>query len=343
MSPAEKMQAWAEKLIADARPGPTSTPSSVQGLVNVHLFLQGKRSQLFGMQTSPTAFATPEALGRCASDALRSWFEHYESIGEADSQASLWNATQLLALDMALPEPPAVKRRRMLTEARDRAFSELAKPNEACGEASQELADALVRIRANVKGTFFEKFGKYIGSVDRADLNAANFEWLEDSWLEFADVPTDPCFLPIAGADGDYIGVLIHPVFRGEQCPVVFSFHEESPRMYWIAASAEHLERVVEQAAKAGKDRKKRIDEARGPRSDFVTSLLDMPDGGSSQLPEWVIDERLKAFEWASNGLDDAAAAALDEAYVRADATFPTISLRAQRLTREWAATLRSA
>lgn len=314
MSPAEKMQAWAEKLIAEARPGPTSTPSSVQDLVNVHLFLHGKRSQLFGMQASPTAFATPEALGRCASDALRSWFEHYESTGDADSQADLWHAIQRLGLEMALPEPPAVKRRRLLREAKDRAVSELARPSEACREASQELADALVRIRAKVQGTFFEKSGKYIGPVDGADLNAENFEWLEDSWLEFADVPTDPCFLPIAGADGDYIGVLIHPVLQGEPCPIVFSFHEESPRTYWIAASAEHLERMVDEAGKVGKDRKKRIDEARGPRSDLVTSLLDMPDEGSSLLPEWVIDERRKAFEWVSNGLEEAAAAALDEA-----------------------------
>lgn len=38
------------EFIAEARPGPTSTPSSVQDLVHVHLLLQGKRSQLFGMQ-----------------------------------------------------------------------------------------------------------------------------------------------------------------------------------------------------------------------------------------------------------------------------------------------------
>lgn len=82
---------------------------------------------------------------------------------------------------MALPEPPALKRRRVLMEGMDRAFSELAKPSEACREASQELADALVRIRAKVHGTFFEKSGKYIGSVDGADLNVENFEWLEDS------------------------------------------------------------------------------------------------------------------------------------------------------------------
>lgn len=149
-------------------------------------------------------------------------------------------------------------------------------------------------------------------------------------------LPSDP------RADGDYIGVLIHPVLRAEPCPIVFSSHEESPRTYWIAASAEHLERMIDEAGKVGKDRKKRIDAARGRRSALVTSLLDIPDEGSSLLPEWVIDERRKAFEWALNGLEEAAAAAL-EAYVRAEAPFATTLLRAQRLAREWAATLRSA
>lgn len=347
MSPAEKMQAWAEKLIGDARPGPTSPMSSVQDLVNVHQFFRGKCPHLFGMQARPSAFADPEALRRSASDALRAWFEHFESTGESDARANVWEVTRRIGLDLGLPEPEPLKRRRLLAEARDQALSSIGRPSEASRETSPGLADALARIRKAMPGTSFAKIGKYLGPADARDLHAASFEWLGDSWLDFAEVPTDPCFLPVAGADGDYLGALVHPLLCAEPAPVVFSFHEESPRMQWIAASLDHLERMIDEAGKPGRDRKKRVDAVRGPRSEIVALLLDyLPEGGSPRLPEWCVAERRGAFAWVLGEGDGAAtAAALEQVYAKAGAeaaAFPLASLRAQALAREWSTRLRA-
>jgi hypothetical protein len=98
------------------------------------------------------------------------------------------------------------------------------------------VRDALGQLREIGQRVPFPVVAKRIRLPHQLDF--AQFEWLADDWENVAAAQLATNFLPIAGADGDYLGVLLDPglLARG-QAPVVYYFHEHDPVYTWVFES----------------------------------------------------------------------------------------------------------
>lgn len=128
----------------------------------------------------------------------------------AHREAAEWRRKQA-ALQMvlqALPGPVEAAKELGLTNALELTLLEKARSHEAA-------------VRRGVK---------------KLDLGFVDFEWCFDTWSE---EPRDPCLFTIGGADGDDLGIYVHPATTGAQgpFPVVYYFHEQDPAYRVVAPS----------------------------------------------------------------------------------------------------------
>ncbi|MDI1476736.1 hypothetical protein [Polyangium sp. y55x31] len=260
----EKMQSWAMRMIEEARP-PSRTITAIDDLLALRSFFNGGRTILFGMKTTPDAFEDPSALVEEARDALREWFDHFGEIGDAKEQAQLYYRLEHL---IEIPEPELVRQERAANEARESAkrdaLSVLPRPLDAVAAVSPSLAAALQNPQGGRSEDFFAKYGEALTPKGNTSLDMSNFDWLsaDPDWDELVGSRFDAPFFPIAGSDGDYVGVLVFLEAPDDDAVVLYYSHEEG--FSFMAESLQHWNAMCDAASAGGRGVKKQVDRARG-------------------------------------------------------------------------------
>lgn len=250
----EQMQSWALGRITAAFP-PSEAMTAIDDLYRVAPFFAGESALLFGMKTTPDAFADPAQLIERSRAGLRAWFDHFGAAGELEQQAKLYPAIR--ANDPAVPEPELVRRRHEAHEAYEAAkraaVAKLPRPIEAVARVSKSLALAIQAVRGARPDDFFSAHGRQLVVEGDPTASLGNFEWLaaDPEWDELVEAAFDPPFFPFAGADGDYVGVFVSE----EETPVVYFSHEEG---FFLAARNLELWNAMCDAAARDDVRRKR-------------------------------------------------------------------------------------
>lgn len=92
----------------------------------------------------------------------------------------------------------------------------------------------------------------------------SNFDWLsaDPDWDDVVGSRFDAPFFPIAGSDGDYVGVLVFLEAPGDDAVVLYYSHEEG--FFFMAESLRHWNAMCDAASAGGRGVKKQVDRARG-------------------------------------------------------------------------------
>ena len=304
----EKMQSWARGMIEAARP-PSNAITAIEDLLNLNSFFDGDRTLLFGMKTTPdgsssftctrktSTFENPSALVEEARAALREWFDHLAEIGDAKQQSRLY---YMLGNRLDLPEPALVRQEREAGEARDAAkrdaLSVLPRPLDAVAAVSPSLAAALRDPRGGRSEDFFSDHGEVLTAKGKPSLHTSRFEWLsaDPDWDELVGSRFDAPFFPIAGSDGDYVGVLVYPKASNDDAVVLYYSHEEG--FSFMAESLQHWSAMCDAASLGKRGAKQRVDRARGrqPNLQIDGALPPNAYGVAFEKAEAIMD-RLRA------------------------------------------------
>jgi len=258
------MQSWAMAQITDAFP-PAQSLSALDDLQRVEPFFARETSLLFGMKTTPEAFDDPASLIERARAGLLAWFEHFGKTGDDAEQARLYSAVRTFAPDLA--EPDSVKRQHEAAEvsarARQAVLADRPRPMRVITTVAPALARALAQVRGPRSDEFFELHGKQLAAackLGRFAVSLDHFEWLQaanealdPAWDELTEASFDAPFFPFAGADGDYLGVLV-VAGSNDAAPVVVYSHEEGYRA--VAANLAEWNALCDQLAAGTKPRR---------------------------------------------------------------------------------------
>jgi len=247
---------WIAERINECAPLSTRGSAGVEDLLRAALFFEGKASQVFGMAAQLNSMPGAEDLHAACLSALRKWFDEFATTDPA-AQVNLYEVARRHGLPLQLPEPASIKATRELEQQRDSALAQF-------GCLSDSLADwrslwtqleALRAVGARVPFCAVTKF-----TAQPKSLDISQFEWLNDTWAAVAKEGIEPAFLPIAGADGDYLGILLDSELRTQQVdpPVVYYSHEHDPVYSWVFESCATAERVF-LAAEAKRPRRRAL------------------------------------------------------------------------------------
>ncbi len=319
---------WIRTKVEQCSPHGARGRAGLEDLVRAVLYFDGKSSQLFGLAANRGEITELDALRAEAVSLIRRWYDELAS--EPAAQRNLFEAVERHGLRMHLPEPESLIVIRALELERDRALSALGTPSDML---PADLRRAVAELRAAGAGVPF-------ASVARAltwtfPIGLTTFEWLPDAWAAFAMEPLDPAFLPLAGIDGDYLGVLLDDaLLREHQVPIVYYFHERSPTYTWLFEScttaADTLRAIAEGRA---------VDRSmRGVEHSSVTACLAELSAGAPPADPMTPRGVRKRAMW--NEVDaDEASAVLEKAGLE----LAVMHLRAGRLWNEGDAKLRAA
>ena len=259
----QQMQAWALGRIEAAFP-PSESMSAIDDLYRVRPFFSGESALLFGMKTTPDAFEEPVELVERSKAGLRAWFDHFGNAGDTEQQAKLYYVVK--AGDPTVAEPEFVGRKREAAEAFESAkcaaLAKLPRPIEAVAQVSKSLAAALTGARGVRPDNFFAQHGSRIAVDGEPSPNWKNFDWLspDPEWEELVGASFDAPFFPFAGADGDYVGVLV--LDAANEAPVVYFSHEEG--FFFVAQTLEQWNTMCDEAAATARGAKRKPRKAQG-------------------------------------------------------------------------------
>lgn len=224
-----------------------------------------------------------------------------------------------------LPEPESVRSVRALERDRDHELSKHGPPSAAL-TAWPALAEELAALRTAGSGVTFSKIAKYV-SLPKT-LSIAQFEWLPDEWSAFGEAGLEPTFYPLAGADGDYLGLVLDAelLSHGVPAPLVYYFHENDPIYSWVFESCACAAQVVRLAETKGR----KDQSLRGTEHPAVTAFLrEMNDVGAAEG----VTPRLQSRRWLwGEPADDEVALVFE----RAGNLFAARNVAAQRIWRDY-------
>lgn len=263
-----KTEAWIAAQIRECEPGGPRGRTGVEALVLALLFFEGKGTQVFGMTADRTSMPEADALRAACASAVRGWFD---ALGRSDvaSQVRLYDFMTQRGLVVDLPVPPSVAAVQALEHERAQELARLGTPSEALPPVPG-LASDLAELRALGERVSFERLERYVQFKGPPDMEA--FVWLPDDWSAVASPELEPTFLPIAGGDGDYLGLLLDDgLLNGGLVPLVCYFHEHDPIYTWVFESCGTAVPVL-QAAES-KASSKSV--SRGREHDAVNAFLE--------------------------------------------------------------------
>ncbi len=241
---------WIAGKIAECVPGgvrgqPGMVDAAISDLLVAFAFLEGKRSQLFGMTAQVNAI--PEAMELRAScmTAIQGWFRELSKSDPA-SQVVLYQKLRQMKLNLGVSEPEILTKARTLISERNQALEQLGRPSMALA-AWPELQKAVLDLRS-LATIPLKSAQKYL-RLPR-DLSVASFDWLADTWLDVASSGLDPECLPLAGADGDYLVLYVSSeLLAGRDSPLLYYFHEEDPPLTFVFDSCQTAATVLRAAS----------------------------------------------------------------------------------------------
>jgi hypothetical protein len=111
---------------------------------------------------------------------------------------------------------------------------------------------------------FFGEHGGWLTPKGNASLDTASFEWesADPDWDELVGSRFEAPFFPIAGSDGDYVGVLVHLERPDADAVVLYYSHEEG--FFFMAESLRHWNAMCEAAVAGGRGARQAVNRARG-------------------------------------------------------------------------------
>ena len=225
-----KVESWIAEQIAECKAGGEHGRQGVIELVRATLFFAGRSKQMFGMVVDARTLTEADALREQCKVALRGWFDALAT--EPAEQIKLYEDNTRLALGLELPEPAALVEKRAKETARADALAKLGAP-------SATLPENVRADLAKLRDSALDFAALAAGKPDLHDL--AIFEWLPDTWPAVIAAKLSPLLLPIAGAEGNYLALLVDgELLAAGQVPVVYYFHEEDPMLTLVFPSCAH-------------------------------------------------------------------------------------------------------
>lgn len=326
-----KIEEWIATKIDECKPSGTRGRAGVEDLMRALLFFEGKASQIFGMAAERASMPEVDTLRAACASAIRGWFEEF---GRSDvaAQVNLFEVATRHGLPLDLPEPASVTAARALERERTRALAEYGRPSDTLPKMPS-LAGDLARVWALSERVSFRAIAKYVSLPNQ--LSMSQFEWFSDEWSSVAQAGLEPAFFPLAGADGDYLGLVLDAdLLHEQQVPLVYYFHEHDPVYTWVFESCATAVQVL-LAAEAKQPRKS---VSRGIEHEPVTAFLrEMSDPGEARDAS---NTRALSRRWLWEGArgDEVAVA-----FERAGNAFAVRNILAQRIWREFEEKIRAA